>query len=176
MVWIEKLQGTRLASFSVAVLPQRQHHIIGQLQTCSSGKILRRIKIGECWQKASLKPYGALRDSDLMLKRLNYWRNAPGWCGSVDWALACEQKGHQFDSQSGHMPKLWAKSQVGGAQEATTHWCPCPSLSPFLPLYLKTKFKEIFKIIFQILKECLSFSFPLWGSILNCLVRGMLEF
>ena len=23
-----------------------------------------------------------------------------GWCGSVDWAPACESKGHQFDSQS----------------------------------------------------------------------------
>ena len=32
-----------------------------------------------------------------------------------------EPKGHQFDSQSGHMPGLQARSPVGGAQEATTH-------------------------------------------------------
>ena len=25
---------------------------------------------------------------------------SPGWCGSVDWVLACEPKGHQFNSQS----------------------------------------------------------------------------
>ena len=43
---------------------------------------------------------------------------SPGWCGSVDWAPACEQKGHQFDSQSGHMPGLQARSPVGGAREA----------------------------------------------------------
>ena len=33
-------------------------------------------------------------------------KNRPGWCGSVDWALACEPKGRWFDSQSGHMPGL----------------------------------------------------------------------
>ena len=31
---------------------------------------------------------------------------SPGWCGLVGWTLACKQKGHQFDSQSGHMPGL----------------------------------------------------------------------
>ena len=30
-------------------------------------------------------------------------------------------KGLQLDSQSGHMPGLWARSPVGGEQEATTH-------------------------------------------------------
>ena len=43
-----------------------------------------------------------------------YW-SGPGWCGSVDWAPACEPKGHQFDSQLGHMPGLWARSPVGWA-------------------------------------------------------------
>ena len=47
----------------------------------------------------------------------------PGWCGSVDWALACEPKGHWLDSQSGHMPGLQARSPVGSVQAATTHWC-----------------------------------------------------
>ena len=32
-----------------------------------------------------------------------------GWCVSVDWALACEPKGCWFNSQSGHMPGLWAR-------------------------------------------------------------------
>ena len=58
----------------------------------------------------------------------------PGWCGSVDWVLACEPKGHQFDSQLGHMPGLQARSPMGGAWEATMHWCFSPFLSPSFPL------------------------------------------
>ena len=61
----------------------------------------------------------------------------PGWCGSVDWALACKPKGHWFNSQSGHMPGLQARSPVGGVREATTRGCFSPSLSPSLPLSLK---------------------------------------
>ena len=49
--------------------------------------------------------------------------SSPGWCGLVDWVLACKPKGLQFDSQSGHMPRLWARCPVGGVWEATTHWC-----------------------------------------------------
>ena len=33
--------------------------------------------------------------------------NSPGWYGSVDGVLACEPKGHWFDSQSRHNPGLW---------------------------------------------------------------------
>ena len=58
-----------------------------------------------------------------------------GWCGSVDWALACEPKSRQFNSQSGHMPGLRARSPGGGVREATTHFL---SLSPSPPLSLKT--------------------------------------
>ena len=61
----------------------------------------------------------------------------PGWCGSVDWVLACEPKRSRFDSQSGHTPGLQARSPVGGAREAATHWYFSPSLSPSLPLSLK---------------------------------------
>ena len=57
-----------------------------------------------------------------------------GWCGSMDWVRACETKGHWFASQSDHMPRLWARSPVGSIQEATTHWCYSPPLSPPLPL------------------------------------------
>ena len=56
------------------------------------------------------------------------------WYGSMDWALASEPKGHQFNSQSGHIPGLQVRSPVRGAQEETTHWCFSPSLSPSLPL------------------------------------------
>ena len=59
-----------------------------------------------------------------------------GWCGSVDWAPAREQKGHWFDSQSGHVPGLQAGSLVGGVWEATDR-CFSPSLPPSLPLSLK---------------------------------------
>ena len=39
-----------------------------------------------------------------------------------------------FSSQSGHMPGFGARSPIGGAWEATTHWCFSPSLFPSLPL------------------------------------------
>ena len=63
--------------------------------------------------------------------------SGPGWRGSIYWMMACEPKDHRFDSQSGHMPGLWARSPVGGVQEATTYWYFSPSLSPSLPLSLK---------------------------------------
>ena len=37
----------------------------------------------------------------------------------------------------GHMPGLWARFPFMGTQEATTHCCFFPSLSPSLPLSLK---------------------------------------
>ena len=61
----------------------------------------------------------------------------PGWCSSVGWAQACKPKGHWFNSQSEHMPGLWARPSVGSTQEATTHWYFSPSLSPSLPFSLK---------------------------------------
>ena len=56
---------------------------------------------------------------------------SPGCCGSVHWVPACEPKGCWFDSQSGHIPGVWARSPVGGAWEATTHWWFSPFLPPF---------------------------------------------
>ena len=64
----------------------------------------------------------------------------PGWCGSVDWAPACKAKGHWFNSQAGHRLGLWARSPVGGTQEATTHWC----FSPFLPSFPCLKINKSF--------------------------------
>ena len=42
-----------------------------------------------------------------------------GWCGLVDSIPACKPNGCQFDSQSGHMSGLWARSSVGGVLKAT---------------------------------------------------------
>ena len=67
---------------------------------------------------------------------------SPGWCGPADRAPACEPKDFWFDSQSGHMPALWARTQLGASErhptgESPAHWCFLPSLSPFLSLSLK---------------------------------------
>ena len=43
----------------------------------------------------------------------------PDWCGSVGWTLSHKAKGHQFNSQSGHMRGLQVWSLVGMVQEAT---------------------------------------------------------
>ena len=45
----------------------------------------------------------------------------PGWCDSVHQVPACKPKGPWFDSQSGHMPGLWAPSPVGDMQEISTY-------------------------------------------------------
>lgn len=45
--------------------------------------------------------------------------NCPDWCSSVD--QACEPEGHQSDSQSRHVPRLRARSLIGGTWGATTH-------------------------------------------------------
>ena len=75
----------------------------------------------------------------------------PGCCHSVDSVPACEPNGSWFNSQSGHMPGLQARSPVEGTQEATTHGCFSPSLSPFFSLSLKIKNKILKKI--NILRE-----------------------
>ena len=93
----------------------------------TQGCILRPLR----WKKENVRLN--LRSSSKVLIRkwpLEKWYS-PGWYTSVDWAQACKAKGHQFDSQSGHLPGLWAKYPVGGAQEATTHWCFPLFLLPF---------------------------------------------
>ena len=50
-----------------------------------------------------------------------------GQSSPIDWvwlsalSAACKPRDRWFDSQSGHMPGLWARSPGGGMQEATTH-------------------------------------------------------
>ena len=54
--------------------------------------------------------------------------------GVAQWVghRSANQKGGQFDSQSGHMPGLWARSPVWGVREETLIFLS--SLSPSLPL------------------------------------------
>ena len=80
---------------------------------------------------------------------------SPGWCGSVDWAPACEPKGRQFDSQSGHKPGLQARFLVGDVWEAIgrciSHTSMFLSLSFSLPSHFsKNKFLKIFTKINKI--------------------------
>ena len=39
---------------------------------------------------------------------------SPDGYGLVGWMLSCKLKGCRFDSRSGHMSGLWARSPVGG--------------------------------------------------------------
>ena len=76
------------------------------------------------WQISSLKDllfyYLNMMKSDLStISFMNYAfhilfkKYSPGLCGSVDWVLAYEPKGHQFNSQSGYMPcgLLWGHTR-----------------------------------------------------------------
>ena len=60
-------------------------------------------------------------------------------------SVGCELKGHGFDSQSGHMPGLRARSPAGGVWEATycCIWCFSPSLPPSLPLSKNKSVKSL---------------------------------
>ena len=57
----------------------------------------------------------------LLVLLVPYLRNQPWLVWLTGLSDTCEPKGHWYNSQSGHMPGLWARSPVGGAQEATTH-------------------------------------------------------
>ena len=55
----------------------------------------------------------------------------PGWCGSVDLEQVLEPKGRQFDSQSGHIPELQARTPVGAhmrSNHTLIFLTPFPSL------------------------------------------------
>ena len=75
------------------------------------------------------------RTSDMVL-RIPF---NPGWCCSVDWVPAWQLEGCRFNSQSGHMPGLQARSPFGGVQEATHLYFSYASmfLSPSRSLSLK---------------------------------------
>ena len=78
-------------------------------------------------QTKSQWPEGFSRyNRDSLANKVNFLVNqktdfCPAWYGSVDWAMACKPKGRWFDSQSGHVPGLQARSPAVGVQEASTH-------------------------------------------------------
>ena len=61
------------------------------------------------------------RSRTKIMIRLTKINMCPGWCGSGNGEPAFEPKGPWFNSQSGNMPGLLARSPMGGTQEATTH-------------------------------------------------------
>ena len=67
---------------------------------------------------------------------------------SVVWASVCKVKGYRFDSQSGHRPGLWARSQLE-AWERQTIDVSFPFVLPPFPLskntYIHTYIHKICK-------------------------------
>ena len=106
----------------------------------------------------------------------------PGWCGSVDWVLACKPEGPWFDSQLGHMLGLPAKSPVGGFQphidvSLLLFPPPFPSLNinKFLKIskkFFKRKFFYFYKVYF--IDYCIT-DVPFFPSPLLCLVPLSLQ-
>ena len=81
-----------------------------------------------------------------MVLKLKSLRISPDGCGSVNQVLVCESKGHQFNFQPGHMPELWARSEVGVPWEASTHWCsPLPYPSPLSKKKKNLKKKKVWE-------------------------------
>ena len=79
------------------------------------------------------------------LERLkwNVWPYSPGWCCSVDGAPACELKGCPYNSQSGPMPGLQARSPFEGIQPSWEHVRGNLSMCLSLPSPLsKSKLKK----------------------------------
>ena len=72
----------------------------------------------------------------LICKMVINYKPCPGWCGSEGWALACKLKGRQFDSQSGHMSGLRARSLVGDILEAANQCISCTLMFLSLPFSL----------------------------------------
>ena len=56
-----------------------------------------------------------------------------GWCGSLDWTLACKLKGRWFDSRPGYMPGLWAGSPIGAYERQPHIDVPLPLFLPPFP-------------------------------------------
>ena len=81
-----------------------------------------------------------------ILKRKTFRNIKQPWeCGSVDWALACELKGHPFHSQAGHvLAHAWVVGQVPSWGCATGYisWCiSCTLLFLSCPFFLPSLVK-----------------------------------
>ena len=66
---------------------------------------------------------------------------SPGWGAQVVGALSHTPKGFRSDSPSGHMPRLWVRTQVRvhtrGKQPIDVSLFPPPSLYPQVRIKLK---------------------------------------
>ena len=97
-----------------------------------------------------------------------------GWCGSVGWALSYGPKGCGFDSRSGHTPGLQIQFQLGAYEKqlisvSLSHRCFCPSLSPSLPLSLKSITMYLGEDKKKIIK--LGFIYSLYGFFVLCSIN-----
>ena len=68
---------------------------------------------------------------NVLIRNKYYW---PWLVWLSGWAMTCEPKGRWFNSQSEHMPGLWARSPVWGVRGTTTDQCFSPSSSLPSPL------------------------------------------
>ena len=100
--------------------------------SCSPAMLTHKINHNTLLQKSS----------ELVLAGVAQW---------IEYQPACEPKGRQINSQSGHMPGLWARSPVEGIWEATnqciSHRLMFLSFSiPFpSPLFKSKKIKSFLK-------------------------------
>ena len=125
-----------------------------QLTVCAKGSLKLWVPLLSLWsadqaQGTSVMTLKTPRPLFNCSKNIAY--HSPGWCSSVDWARSYEPKSYWFNSQSGHMPGLWARSPVGGMWEVGNNTLMFLSLSfsPSLPISLKINkiFKKLLIII-----------------------------
>ena len=82
-----------------------------------------------CWREENV----SLINPGRMLKRTQHFKKSVSALAGVAQWTECQPANQGVASlfpSLGHKPGLQARSPVGGMQEATTHWCFSPSLSP----------------------------------------------
>ena len=77
----------------------------------------------------------------LFTTKEDFLKKSSGWCGSVGWVSSHKPKGHQFNSWSGHLPGLWARSPIGAHARGRQSMCLSLSFSLCSPLS-KDTFKK----------------------------------
>ena len=94
-----------------------------------------------CWMHMPQLPFKYVQ-SKCFLWRINFLPLS-GVAQWIERQPACKPKGHQFNSQSGHMPRLHATPPVGGAQKVSLHL--------FLPPFLSKKINNLKKNFLSLL-------------------------
>ena len=100
----------------------------GAVSTESSG--IRRI-VRECYEQHSTHKFDNLEEMDQFLKK---YKQLPWLVWLSGLGIVRKSKGHRFDSRSGHVPGLWARSPAGTMREATGQYFSNTGVS--LPLFL----------------------------------------